>query len=66
MRTVDHRDVLRMQPRGAQIVDVLPSHEFKNSHIVGAFHIPLAHIIRDAPKLLERTRPVVVYCRDSL
>lgn len=66
MRIVDHREVLRMQPRGAQIVDVLPSHEFKNAHISGALHIALAHIIRDAPKLLDRARPVIVYCRDSL
>jgi len=51
---------------GAQIVDVLPSHEFNSAHISGAIHVPLGHILRDAPKSLDRTRPVVVYCRDSL
>jgi len=51
---------------GVQIVDVLPSHEYDAAHIRGAVHIPLRRIIRDAPASLDRTRPVVVYCRDSL
>jgi len=50
----------------AQIVDVLPSHEYDAAHIRSAIHIPLAHILRDAPTSLDRTRPVVVYCRDTL
>jgi rhodanese-related sulfurtransferase len=50
----------------AQVVDALPSHEYDAAHIRGAIHIPVGHILRDGPKLLERARPVVVYCRDSL
>ncbi len=55
-----------MLSSGTQIVDALPSHEHKTAHIRGAIHIPVGHILRDAPALLDRSRPVVVYCRDSL
>jgi rhodanese-related sulfurtransferase len=55
-----------MLSSGAQIVDVLPSHEYYAAHIPSAIHIPVGRILRDVPKLLDRTRPVVVYCRDSL
>ena len=51
---------------GAQIVDVLPTHEFATTHIRSAIHLPVGRILRDAPTLLDRARPVVVYCRDSL
>jgi rhodanese-related sulfurtransferase len=49
----------------AQIVDVLPSHEYDAAHVRGAIHIPLRHILRDADGL-DRARPVIVYCRDTL
>ena len=49
-----------------QIVDVLPSHEFQSTHIRGAIHLPVGRILSDAPKLIDSSRPVVVYCRDSL
>jgi rhodanese-related sulfurtransferase len=51
---------------GAQIVDVLPTHEYATTHIRGAIHIPVGRILRDAPTLLDRARQVVVYCRDCL
>jgi rhodanese-related sulfurtransferase len=55
-----------MLSSGAQIVEALPSHEYETTHIRGAIHIPVGRILRDAPTSLDRTRPVVVYCRDSL
>ncbi len=66
MRQVDHREVLAMLSAGAQIVDVLPSHEFNSGHISGAIHIPLRNILTDASASLDRSRRTVVYCRDSL
>jgi rhodanese-related sulfurtransferase len=66
MRQVDHREVLAMLSADVQIVDVLPSHEFNGAHIKGAIHIPLRRILVDAPASLDRSRRVVVYCRDSL
>jgi rhodanese-related sulfurtransferase len=55
-----------MLSAGVQIVDALPSHEYNAAHISGAIHIPLGRILRDATASLDPTRPVVVYCRDSL
>ena len=66
VREIQHRELLQMLSSGAQIVDALPLHEYETAHIRGAIHIPVGHILRDAPKLLDRTRPIVVYCRDSL
>ncbi|MGB3550176.1 MAG: rhodanese-like domain-containing protein [Candidatus Binatus sp.] len=67
MREIRHRELARMRAAGGvQIVDVLPPHEYDAAHIRGAIHIPLRRIIRDAPVSLDRTRPVVVYCRDCL
>jgi len=67
VREIQHRELAAMLASGgAQIVDVLPSHEFNAAHISGAVHIPLRHLLRDAPTALDRARLVVVYCRDSL
>jgi rhodanese-related sulfurtransferase len=67
MRIVDHRAVLAMmQTGGAQIVDTLPTHEYGTVHIRGAIHLPLNRLWHDARDALSPTRPVVVYCRDSL
>ena len=72
MREIHHRELARMcASGGAQIVDVLPSHEYAAAHIRaggdrGAVHIPLRRILHDAPAALDRKRPVVVYCRDCL
>jgi rhodanese-related sulfurtransferase len=66
VREIQHRELLRMLSSGAQIIDVLPSHEYYAAHIGGAVHIPVGRILRNASKLLDRTRPIVVYCRDSL
>jgi rhodanese-related sulfurtransferase len=66
VREIQHRELLQMLSSGVQIVDVLPSHEYDAAHVSGAIHIPVGRILRDSSKLLDRTRPVVVYCRDSL
>jgi rhodanese-related sulfurtransferase len=66
VREILHRELLRMFSTGAQVVDALPSHEYRTAHIRGAIHIPVGRILRDAPSSLDRSRPVVVYCRDSL
>lgn len=55
-----------MLASGAQIVDVLPSHEYDAAHVIGAVHIPLRQLLREAPAKLDRERPVIVYCRDTL
>jgi len=66
VREIQHREFLKLLSSGVQIVDVLPSHEYDTAHIRGAIHIPVGRILRDATTLLDRARPIVVYCRDSL
>jgi len=66
VREIQHLELFRMLASGAQVVDALPAHEYDTAHIRGAIHIPVGHILRDAPTSLDRARPVVVYCRDSL
>jgi rhodanese-related sulfurtransferase len=67
VREIEHQELSTIRASGvAQIVDVLPSHEYNAAHIRGAIHVPLGRIMRDAPDHLDRTRPLVVYCRDTL
>ena len=61
----DRRDVQRLLDRGVQVVEVLGSEEFDEDHLPGAVNIPLRKIETDATELLDRTRPVLVYCWDS-
>ena len=49
----------------AQVVDVLPAAEFDEQHIAGAISIPLKKLDRESVSVLDRTRPVIVYCHDS-
>ena len=53
--------------QGAQLVEVLPEHEYVEEHLPGAIHLPLKQLTAErAEALLDRTRPVVVYCWDAL
>jgi rhodanese-related sulfurtransferase len=67
VREIQHQELATMRASSAaQIVDVLPSHEYDAAHLRGAIHVPLRNLLRDAPAMLDRARPVVVYCRDCL
>jgi len=66
MQRADHRDVLRLCAEGATVLDVLPRRAYERTHIRGALHAPLAHLVREPPARLARDRPIVVYCRDVL
>jgi rhodanese-related sulfurtransferase len=67
VREIRHRELAAMLATGqVQVVDALPTHEYQTTHIRGAIHIPVGRIFRDATTSLDRTRPVVVYCRDCL
>ncbi len=50
---------------GAQLVEVLPSSEYEEDHLPGAVNVPLRQIERQADDLLDRNRPVIVYCWDA-
>jgi rhodanese-related sulfurtransferase len=51
---------------GAQLVEVLPSNEFDDEHLPGAINIPLKALAAATVGVLDRSRPVVVYCWDAL
>jgi rhodanese-related sulfurtransferase len=51
---------------GAQLAEVLPAREYEESHLPGAISLPLKQLTAQTASLLDRGRPVVVYCWDSL
>jgi rhodanese-related sulfurtransferase len=64
-REVDRERVRRLMEQGAQIVDVLPAREYGEDHLPGAVNLPLRKIETEADQVLDRSKPVVVYCADS-
>jgi rhodanese-related sulfurtransferase len=60
------RDELRMlTSKGAQLVEVLPRDEYEWAHLPGAVSLPLKEL-NEGMGCLDRSRPVIVYCHDSL
>lgn len=51
---------------GAQVVEVLPEDDYAPAHLPGATNLPLKRIDARGVAVLDRTRPIVVYCWDSL
>ncbi|MBV8944062.1 MAG: hypothetical protein JO286_06885 [Solirubrobacterales bacterium] len=51
---------------GAQLVEVLPPKEYAQAHLPGAINLPLGSLREPHVSVLERDRPVIVYCWDSL
>ncbi|HWF52575.1 MAG TPA: rhodanese-like domain-containing protein [Solirubrobacteraceae bacterium] len=49
-----------------QLVEVLPEEEYVAVHLPKAVNIPLKLLDADTTAGLDRARPVVVYCWDSL
>jgi rhodanese-related sulfurtransferase len=63
-RIVDRHEVQRLAGEGAQLVEVLPREEYEEQHLPGAIHLPLRRV-EEARDVLDRARPIVVYCWDS-
>jgi rhodanese-related sulfurtransferase len=57
-------EVRRLVEEGAQLVDVLPRHEYEDEHLPGAINIPLKELDRETTARLRRDAPVIVYCHD--
>ena len=64
-RGIDRNEVLKLIADGAQIVEVLPRSEYDEDHLPGAVQIPLSQIGPGVESVLDRSRPVVVYCWDT-
>jgi rhodanese-related sulfurtransferase len=58
-------ELLRLvREEAAQVVDVLPRAEYEEAHLSGAINLPLKELNRETARVLDRDRPVVVYCHD--
>jgi rhodanese-related sulfurtransferase len=51
---------------GAQLVEVLTADDYAPAHLPGAINLPLRELDDQRAAALDRNRPVVVYCWDSL
>jgi len=63
---IQRDEVQRLVAAGAQLVDVLPRAEYEAEHIAGAISIPLKELDGRSTAILDRDRPVIVYCWDLL
>ncbi len=50
-----------MREESAQLVEVLPSQEYRDEHIQGAINLPLKRLNRDTAGRLDEARPLIVY-----
>jgi len=62
---VDRNQVKKLVEGGAQLVEVLPADEYEEDHLPGAISLPLRRLETEAVHVLDRTRPVIVYCWDT-
>jgi len=62
---VDREGVRLLMTQGAQIIDVLPAREYGEDHLPGAVNLPIRKIEAEASRLLDGSRPIIVYCADS-
>lgn len=62
-------DLLQLEEllaNGAQLVEALPREEYDEGHLPGAISLPLKELTAERAAALDRDRPVVMYCWDSL
>lgn len=57
--------VRQLVAAGAQVVDVLPAAEYRSTHLPGAINLPLKELDARTDQL-DRSRPVIVYCHDTV
>jgi rhodanese-related sulfurtransferase len=65
VRIVDRHEVQRLAREGAQLVEVLPPEEYEEEHLPGAINLTLGRLEAEATQILDRSRPIVVYCWDD-
>jgi len=64
---IGRAELQRLVDAGAQLAEVLPQDEYDEEHLPGALHLPLKSLTRQAAsEMLNRDRPVIVYCWDGL
>ena len=63
---IDLGQLRQLLDGGDQLVEVLPAAEYRDEHLPGAINLPLKQLDATTTAQLDRSRPVVVYCWDSL
>ena len=64
--SIGRERVRELVDEGAQVVEVLERRQYRAAHLPGAVHIPAWELTRERADELDRNRPVVVYCFDTL
>jgi rhodanese-related sulfurtransferase len=64
--SIDRAETERLISEGGQVVEVLPAKEYGEGHIPGAINLPLKELDAKTATVLDRSRPVIVYCWDSI
>jgi rhodanese-related sulfurtransferase len=64
--SVGRERVRELAAGGAQLVEVLEDRQYELAHLPGAVHIPAWELSRARAGELDPSRPVVVYCFDTL
>lgn len=64
MQSISCTDIGELMGQGGQLVDVRTPMEYYQGALPGAVNIPLQAINR-APDMLDRSKPVLVYCRSG-
>ncbi len=62
---IGRSQVQKLVESGAQLVEVLPADEYEEDHLPGAISLPLRRLETEAVRILDRARPVIVYCWDT-
>lgn len=64
--SIERHELQRLLADGAQLVEVLPPAEYAEEHLPGAINLPLKELNRATASQLDGTRPLVVYCYDTI
>ena len=64
IRRIGIEQMQQIKAQGGQIVEVLAQKEYAEEHIPGTINIPLLHMNRSSVAMLDRNRPIIVYCWD--
>lgn len=68
IREIDADEAVSWAMNGANLIDVREPHEYAAGHIPGAINVPrglLEFTVGMVPELMDKTEPVVVYCKTS-
>jgi rhodanese-related sulfurtransferase len=62
---IDRQQLAELTRRGAQLIEVLPAEEYERAHLPEAVNLPLKELDQRREQL-DRSRPVIAYCNDTL